>query len=209
MPMVTVRPSEWALSRRGVMASFAPQVRMEFHHSPCPALFRSLRRKGILGYPDICLGSYVLKWGNKQEGTAAWHGMFLEDGTRLEAIRFLYPANSSHTLLTPTAAVGRNRSSHPLHPVSLIGCSIQYRSSLSVAQTSLSANWQAGMPAPLLGYGRQVALRLRLSIHHPTFRQPPQGRYSITFFTWLPFRAAIPVACRMSFPSSPSIQTTW
>ena len=46
-------------------------------------------QKGILGHPDICLGSYVFKWGNKQEGTATWPGLFLKDGTRLGAVEVM------------------------------------------------------------------------------------------------------------------------
>ncbi len=33
-----------------------------------------------------CLGSFAFLWGNKQEATATWFGMFLPDGTRLGAV---------------------------------------------------------------------------------------------------------------------------
>jgi hypothetical protein len=33
-----------------------------------------------------CLGSYVFRWGWKQEATATWHGMFLQSGERLGAV---------------------------------------------------------------------------------------------------------------------------
>ena len=36
--------------------------------------------------PGLALGEYAFNWGNKQEMTATWFGMFLIDGTRLEAV---------------------------------------------------------------------------------------------------------------------------
>ena len=34
----------------------------------------------------LCLGSYAFAWGNKREATATWYGIFLSDGSRLEAL---------------------------------------------------------------------------------------------------------------------------
>jgi hypothetical protein len=58
-------------------------------------------RHAVLGQPR-CLGSYVFHWGQHQEKTQTWYGMFLEDGSRTESIdrmTFLWsskwPANRS------------------------------------------------------------------------------------------------------------------
>lgn len=49
--------------------------------------YRATYEKTILAEKDkLCIGSYVFNWGNKQEATATWYGMFLEDGTHLEAL---------------------------------------------------------------------------------------------------------------------------
>jgi len=44
--------------------------------------YREAYERGI-DDQDLCLGSYAFLWGEKQETTATWYGMLLEDGTRL------------------------------------------------------------------------------------------------------------------------------
>lgn len=49
--------------------------------------YRESYEKSILGEKDkLCLGSYAFLWSFKREATATWYGMFLPDGSRLEAV---------------------------------------------------------------------------------------------------------------------------
>ncbi len=58
--------------------------------------------------PDThqCLGSYVFLWGQKQERTPTWYGIFMEDGNETEAVDVMHyiwnnewPSNRSPRLL--------------------------------------------------------------------------------------------------------------
>jgi hypothetical protein len=51
---------------------------------------------------DICLGSYIFLWGQKQETTCTWYGMFLQSGEKLPTVDAMtrawtgkWPANRS------------------------------------------------------------------------------------------------------------------
>ena len=42
--------------------------------------------EGAVRNQPLCLGAYAFTWGNKQEATATWYGMFLPDGSKLAAV---------------------------------------------------------------------------------------------------------------------------
>jgi len=57
-------------------------------------------------FSDQCLGSYVFLWGQKQERTPTWYGIFMEDGSETEsvdAMHFIWnnqwPSNRTPQLL--------------------------------------------------------------------------------------------------------------
>ncbi|MFW6293618.1 MAG: glycoside hydrolase family 2 TIM barrel-domain containing protein [Spirochaetota bacterium] len=43
-------------------------------------------KRAILDEADRCMGSYVFLWGQKQERTPTWYGLFTEDGRETEAV---------------------------------------------------------------------------------------------------------------------------
>jgi hypothetical protein len=74
-------------------------------------IYRQAYLKGVLGQKGACLGSYVFTWGRKQEATATWFGLFLPDGTQLEAVHTMAelwsgkaPANRCPKMEAPKVA---------------------------------------------------------------------------------------------------------
>jgi hypothetical protein len=69
------------------------------------AIYLGHHAASIAGQPGRCLGSYAFLWGQKQEATATWFGMFLPSGERLgpvDAMTFAWtdqwPANRAPEL---------------------------------------------------------------------------------------------------------------
>lgn len=69
------------------------------------ATYRERYEKYIGAYPQQCIGSFAFLWGQKQEYTSTWYGLFTEDGKPTEAIDELqysftgsYPENRAPTI---------------------------------------------------------------------------------------------------------------
>lgn len=63
----------------------------------------------IASYRDQCIGSYVFLWGQKQETTSTWYGLFTEGGNPTEPLDRLYaawqgeePANAAPSIASLT-----------------------------------------------------------------------------------------------------------
>jgi hypothetical protein len=79
-----------------IIAEFGPPGFWEVGKTPwgapleptSPEKAESYRRAylGSIHQKPFCLGSYAFLWGNKQERTATWFGMFLPDGTKLNSV---------------------------------------------------------------------------------------------------------------------------
>lgn len=52
--------------------------------------------KVILANKDRCIGSFVFLWGQKQERTPTWYGLFLENGDETEAVDVMHYLWNKH-----------------------------------------------------------------------------------------------------------------
>ncbi len=59
----------------------------------------------ILDHKDKCIGSYVFLWGQKQETTSTWYGLFTADGNPTEPLDRLYHAWQGEELATRSPSI--------------------------------------------------------------------------------------------------------
>jgi len=63
---------------------------IELNSSEKAANYLKSHKIAIASDPDQLLGSYVFLWGQKQERTPTWYGMFLPDGSKTETIDVMH-----------------------------------------------------------------------------------------------------------------------
>jgi hypothetical protein len=89
-----VKASGW--KKPFVLTEFGPQGHWEVAKTSWGAPVEPTSQKKAASYyaaqsllsedKDICLGSYVFLWGQKQEVTSTWYGMFLRSGEKLPTV---------------------------------------------------------------------------------------------------------------------------
>ena len=73
-------PGSWETSKDATGAYPEPTS------SQKAGIYRAAYERAVLAQSGRCLGSYAFFWGQKQEVTATWFSLFLNDGTRLGAV---------------------------------------------------------------------------------------------------------------------------
>jgi hypothetical protein len=78
--------TEWGAIGHWEVRKTAWGAPVEQNSSKKAANYLNSFKTAIASDPDHVLGSYVFLWGQKQERTPTWYGMFLQDGTETETI---------------------------------------------------------------------------------------------------------------------------
>ncbi|WP_416307421.1 glycoside hydrolase family 2 TIM barrel-domain containing protein [Neptunicella sp. SCSIO 80796] len=97
--------TEWGPTGHWEVAKTDWDVPIEQTSSEKAASYRSRYQGGVLGAPQRALGSYAFLWGQKQETTPTWYGVFTEQGYPNEIVDSLqylwtgeWPANRAPSI---------------------------------------------------------------------------------------------------------------
>lgn len=82
--------TEWGTVGHWEMPETAWGAPIELDSSAKADFYLESYRKGIASVPEQVIGSYAFLWGQKQERTPTWYGMFLPDGTETEAVDVMH-----------------------------------------------------------------------------------------------------------------------
>ena len=82
--------TEWGAIGHWEMGSTEWGAPIEQNSSEKAASYLKGYKKSIEPYSNQCLGNYVFLWGQKQERTPTWYGLFLESGEETEPIDVMH-----------------------------------------------------------------------------------------------------------------------
>ncbi len=82
--------TEWGATGHWEVPTTPWGAPIEEHSTLKAANYLKRYKGGIEADSMQCLGSYVFLWGNKQERTPTWYGIFLEDGQETESVDVMH-----------------------------------------------------------------------------------------------------------------------
>ncbi len=82
--------TEWGTTGHWEVPNTSWGAPLEMHSSDKADAYLRRYREVIEPYPAQVLGSYVFFWGQKQERTPTWYGMFLPDGSATETVDVMH-----------------------------------------------------------------------------------------------------------------------
>lgn len=111
--------------------------------------YRESYEKAVANQPGLCLGSYAFTWGNKQEATATWFGMFLPSGEKVGAVDVISQAWTGKPVAFPCPRIESLALEGP--PVVAPGSTLHLK--LQSTGDATSAEWILHDEATVLGSG--------------------------------------------------------
>ncbi|GGD69523.1 glycoside hydrolase family 2 TIM barrel-domain containing protein [Lacimicrobium alkaliphilum] len=98
------------------------------------AIYRHRYQQGIAAAPDKALGSYAFLWGQKQETTPTWYGVFNESGQPTEVVDSLeylwtgeWPATRAPSIVSFTLEGQKATDSVHLKPGGIVDVSVNFK----------------------------------------------------------------------------------
>lgn len=82
--------TEWGATGHWEVPETSWGAPIEEHSTTKAANYLKRYKGGIESDSLQCIGSYVFLWGNKQERTPTWYGIFLEDGQETESVDVMH-----------------------------------------------------------------------------------------------------------------------
>lgn len=82
--------TEWGATGHWEVAKTEWDIPIENNSSVKADFYLSRFNEAIKPYKNQCIGSYVFLWGQKQERTPTWYGIFLEGGEETESVDVMH-----------------------------------------------------------------------------------------------------------------------